>query len=76
MIKRKAKPIPAQRSHLHRCGDYDFCHRDNPLETDCKDCEREAFRKHIEEETAAMRLQDEMAGRADPISRYPEGQRP
>lgn len=76
LAKRKAKIIPGRQTHLHKCGDYDACYRDNPLETDCKDCERDAFRLRLAGEAEAMRQQDEAAGRADPVTRYPEGQRP
>jgi len=62
LLRRKA--IPARRTHLHRCGDYDACYRDNPLETDCKQCEREAFNRRRDEEAVAQ---------ADPINRHPEG---
>lgn len=63
----KPRSAPARRTHLHKCGDYDACHRENPLEVDCRNCETEAFRK---------RVQDEIAREADPISRHPEGLRP
>jgi hypothetical protein len=37
----KRKPITTNRMHLHRCGDYDKCHEEEPLLTDCRQCQRD-----------------------------------
>ncbi len=50
--RRRALPRRAA-SHLHRCGDYDNCHEEEPLLTDCAACRREAAKQGGADEPAS-----------------------